>query len=399
MSISKLLLATLAGSAMANTRLWVTSYAAPDTPNGLVSTLELTPGLGEGALKSVAKNSECGSAPTWLDNTFRHKGTLLCLDEGWATPNASLNPLKINNDGSLKSVGNITLIQGPVTTTFYNDNKALAVAHYGGSAISVFSVNEDGTQFKPLQNITFEAKGPKPEQTASRIHQGLLDPTKKFILFPDLGADLVRVASFDKSTSLLKMLNSVNVPKGYGPRHATFYKTSCGKTFLYVIHELGNKIIGFKVDYPKDGGLSFTQVEEVSTYGKDKTPDGAKAAEIILSPDNNFIVGSNRNATIFKVKNPDPKNSTEVPSDSLVTYQPQKDGKLTLVGLSPSGGLFPRHFQFNKDGSLIAVANQLSFTVDIFTRNTKSGKIGDRVASTLIGKGSGTNNIVWDDKK
>ncbi|KAF2788616.1 putative isomerase YbhE [Melanomma pulvis-pyrius CBS 109.77] len=391
MAIANLLLATLAGSAAA-TKLYITSYAPPNATVGAVTTLELSPGLGQGALKSVAANNECGSAPTWLDDTLGND-VIFCVDEGFQTPNASINTLKINADGSLKSIAKVDTIQGPVSTQFFNKNKALALAHYGGSAISTFTVSGKGT-FTPLQNFTFVAKGPRPEQEASHVHEAIIDPTGQYLLFPDLGADVVRVYCIDPATSLIAAHDSLQSKPGYGPRHAVFRKTG-GKTYLYVIHELGNKIIAYKVEYLESGGLGFKEVQEIGLYGSQETPAGTKAAEISVSPDHRFIVASNRNATVFSVDNPDPKNSTKIPSDSLVTFAPKNDGTLEFVQLAPSGGSFPRHFKFNKDGSLIAVGNQNTFTVDVFTRNVKSGKLGARVASALIG--APVTNIVWDE--
>jgi 6-phosphogluconolactonase (cycloisomerase 2 family) len=323
------------------------SYAPGTETLGAVSTLDLSPGLGQGALTIKSTNKECGSAPTWLDPTFKDSNNVLyCVDEGFQTPNASINTLKISADGSLKSVAKIDTIQGPVSTQFYNKNKALALAHYGGSAISTYTLSADKTTFTKLQNFTFVAKGPRPEQEASHVHEAIIDPTGEYLLFPDLGADVVRVYCADPKTSLLTVQESLKSPTASGPRHAAFW-TSKGNTYLYVIHELSNVIIAYKVTYLKAGGLGFTKISEYSTYGNQPKPDGTRAAEISVSPDSRFIVASNRNATVFQIANPDPKNSTKIGSDSIATFAPKKDGTLDFVQLAPSGGSFPRHFKFN----------------------------------------------------
>lgn len=405
MAVQSLLLAALASTASA-VRLYVTSYSADNSTLGAVTTLELSPGLGEGpganaaALKTLSTNTECGSAPTWLD-TSPNDGKIYCLDEGFKTPNASINTLTVNADGSLKSVAKVDTIQGPVSTQFYNNNTAVALAHYGGSAISTFTRSPEG-KFTALQNFVFNTPpGPRPEQEASHVHEAVIDPTGQYIIFPDLGADVVRVYCIDPATSKLTEHEPLKSKPGYGPRHAAFWSpgrtNTNSTTFLFLIHELSNKIISYKVGYLEAGGLTFTQVQEIGLYGDRADPVGTRAAEITVSPDNNFVTASNRNATIFKVKNPDPNNSTEVPSDSLVTFKPSKDGKLEFVQLAPSGGSFPRHFRFNKDGSLIAVGNQNTFTVDVFRRDIKTGKLGERVASAWNLPGQVTNAL-WDEK-
>lgn len=418
MAIHKLLLAALVSSTNA-VKLYVANYAL-DGPVGQVSTLEFTPGVGAGDLRTIATNEECGSAPSWLDQTLGPQ-TLICVDEGFQTPNASINTLSVSQNGTLARIAQVDTIQGPVSTQFYNGKKAVALAHYGGSAISTFKV-VNNTSFAPLQNFVFntppgyvsfvcseesahganESTRPRPEQEASHVHHSVIDPTGKFLVFPDLGADVVHVYSIDCETSLLTEQPSLTSPSAYGPRHATFWtpqSTVYGQkpdTYLFVIHELANRIISYKVTYPtaNTGGLTFTAVQEVGLYGDRADPVGTRAAEITVSPDNMFVMASNRNATIFTVPNGDPNNSTEIPSDSLVTFKPSADGKLSFVQLAPSGGSFPRHFKFSGDGSKVAVANQNTMNVDIWARDVTTGMLGERLASAVKLPGQVTN-VVW----
>jgi 6-phosphogluconolactonase (cycloisomerase 2 family) len=401
MTKNNLLLAALASSASA-IRLFTTSYAAPDSKLGTITTLDLALGLGAGAnsatLKAVSANQECGSAPTWLDRTLGGD-IIYCVDEGWQTPNASINTLTISADGSLKRIASLDIIQGPVATQFYNKGAAVALAHYGGQAVSTYKLSADRKSFTKLQNFTFNTPpGPRPEQEASHPHHAVLDPTGKFMVVPDLGSDVVRVFNIDSKTSLLTEGTSIQTKAAYGPRHAAFWKpnkrNAC--TYLFVIHELANRLTSYKVNYG-EAGVTFTEVQDIGLYGDRETPVGSRAAEIVVSPDNNFITTSNRNATVFQIANPDPKNSTQIGSDSLTVFRPSDDGKLRFVQLAPSGGSFPRHFSFNRDGSLVAVGNQNTFTVDIWRRDTRSGKLGERVASAINLPGQ-VNNVIWDEK-
>ncbi|RAR07005.1 3-carboxymuconate cyclase [Stemphylium lycopersici] len=368
----KTLLAALAvfGSATAE-RLLVASYGN-QTHLGTIATLELLPSTGKGSsreLKVIHESQDCGSLPTWLDVSLG-PNTVICLDE--AATDANMTTLSVEPDGSLKKVASVGALGGAVSLQSYNDKSAVALAHYGPNpAITSYSAHGDST-FESLQNITFG----EPDQ----IHQAVLDPTGKFMIFPSLGADLVRVYSIDASTGLLTEQEPLKSKTGYGPRHAVFWTGSESRTtYLFVLHELSSRIVSYKVDYPDCGGLSFTQVDEVSTYGNQPLPDRKlSGAEIVLSPCNNFLVASNRNGTIFSVDNADPKNSTQIPSDSLVTFKPTADGKLSFVQLAKSGGWFPRHFMLSKDGSMVAVANQLSHNVVIYSRDVETGLVNDQ---------------------
>jgi 6-phosphogluconolactonase (cycloisomerase 2 family) len=151
--------------------------------------------------------------------------------------------------------------------------------------------------------------------------------------------------------------------------------------YLYVVHEKSNKIVGYEVGYLEHGGLTFSEVIEASTYGDQPLPSKISyASEITISPDDNFLITANCNGTVFEIDNPDSSNSTKLPSDSLVTFKLLPDGKRSFVQLAKSGGVYPRHFSMNKDGSLIAVANQQTKNVNIYSRNLETGSINDKKA-------------------
>jgi 6-phosphogluconolactonase (cycloisomerase 2 family) len=115
------------------------------------------------------------------------------------------------------------------------------------------------------------------------VHQALLDPTGQYMLFPDLGADLVHVYCIDSANNNLTAHKPLKSTAGYGPRHATFWTNEDeSAVYLFVVHELSNKIVSYVVTYLEEGGLEFTQVDEVSTFGDKETPKGAAASEIVV---------------------------------------------------------------------------------------------------------------------
>jgi 6-phosphogluconolactonase (cycloisomerase 2 family) len=400
MSFRTFLIASLVTSATA-AKLLVSGFGKVDGANGTVLTLNFDPGSAGGensaSLKIASTLSKIGPQPTWLDTTLYESGIVLALDEAWATPDkAGLYSLKQGANGSLDVSNFISTLGGPVSTQFYNNNAAVAIAHYAGGTIVTYKVSKDGA-FTALQSIPYgpEGHGPGAGQTASHVHQSIIDPTGQYLVFPDLGLDAVHVFCIDSSTSKLTAHDDLKVASGSGPRHGTFWKSS-KDTYFFLVCELNNKIISYKVEYLAKGGLGFKQVDEKSTYG-DKPSNFGAAAEIQISPDHKFVLASNRNVTLQNIPSPDPTNSTEVPSDSIVTFQPQADGKLKFVQIAPSGGKFPRHFSLNKDGSLVAVGNQISYTVDIYERNIKSGHIGNRLASAFD-LPSAPNNVLFVDE-
>jgi 6-phosphogluconolactonase (cycloisomerase 2 family) len=109
----------------------------------------------------------------------------------------------------------------------------------------------------------------------------VLDPTHSYIVSPDLGADLIRVFSIDKATSALTEITPVNAPAGSGPRHGAFFEAR-GKTYFLLVCELVNEVISYAVKYTKTG-LDFSQISTVNIFGDQPPPDGAAAAEAVVS--------------------------------------------------------------------------------------------------------------------
>ena len=108
----------------------------------------------------------------------------------------------------------------------------------------------------------------------------------RYVLVPDLGADLVRVFSWNPTTLKLKALNPLKAAPGSGPRHAAFwnpYSVACEgcTTYFYLVAELASTVTGYAVEYlPNGGGLSFSEVYKSTTYGLLNLPEGNAPAEI-----------------------------------------------------------------------------------------------------------------------
>ena len=134
------------------------------------------------------------------------------------------------------------------------------------------------------------APGPIPErQDASHPHGVLVDPSGRFVLVPDLGADLVRIFRICPTTGQLEEQQPLAVAPGSGPRHAVFWVprnanlARLGHVRFFLVSELDNYLRGYDVIYPKNGTLLFTKFYEGNTYGGSTPPTGSKAAGIAIS--------------------------------------------------------------------------------------------------------------------
>ncbi|TVY56428.1 putative 6-phosphogluconolactonase [Lachnellula suecica] len=381
--------ATKAQTAM----LYVSSY------DGNISTINVAPSQGHLQLNVTSINNGCAPDPSWL---LLHKGILFCGDEGFPTPNSSiLASFNTTPSGKLQQLSNVTTLNGNVNSAIFGNGTMIALAEYGACVISVIDI-QNPSALKVTQSIKFNLTtlGPNRQQSVSRPHQVVFDPTQMFMLSPDLGGDMVRVFHADPTTHHLDEQSPLKVPAGSGPRHAVFYTSkTCGfkRTYLYLVTELSNMLYGYEVMYNGNMTLSFNKVYESGTFGFLPIPNTAFPSEILISPNNQHLLVSSRNDTHFgNSTNPDPKNSTAIVSDSLLTYYIDAcTGVLDLIQVYPAGGSYPRSMELNREGNLLAVALQLSSRVVVFKRDCESGII-EEIAGSVAVDGVLTN-VVWDE--
>jgi 6-phosphogluconolactonase (cycloisomerase 2 family) len=357
-------------------QLFVATYPAAEGQVGGLTTFI----LGTNTLTKSAFSNACGPYPSWI--TFASKDQLYCVDEAWPSPNGDFYSIKANADGTLESLTKAPTHGGPVSIVLYGSGGA-AVADYAGGGINAFDIRNPSS-IVALNGPTFPAPteaGVTEAQKQARPHQAVLDPTGKFVVFPDLGSDLIRVFKTDDSLALTEK-PSHTLTRGTGPRHATFLKGT-DKTYLYVINEIANTLKVFTVTYNADESLGFTEIYSQSTHGVGQSvPAGTAAAEITFSPDNKFLTLSSRleNTQEFTLA-----NGTTIKSDPLITYSiDAATGQPTHVQTIAAGGYNPRHFSFNKAGTLVASALQAEGRIVVFERDVASGKIGKAIAEANI---------------
>lgn len=249
---------------------------------------------------------------------------------------------------------------------------------------------------QPVSKLSFTMSGPGPvpsRQNKPHPHSVFTDPTGRFLLAGDLGADLIRVFSINQATGALTSCANIASGRGDGPRHGAFWVKG-GTTVLYVANELSNSVSAYTVTYPSGGGgcLGLTKTQTLSSLGPGKTaPAGAKVAEVRVRDD--FVYLSNRNDQTFGSR-----------QDAIATYSidpASSSGALTFVENVNSHSYFPRTFEINKAGDLVAVGGQTSSNVAVLSRNVTSGRIGGLVTTLNVGNAGTVNNedglshVIW----
>ncbi|KAG9233734.1 Lactonase, 7-bladed beta-propeller-domain-containing protein [Amylocarpus encephaloides] len=400
-----------AGFALLPTSFAMTSRLLTSHFNGAIFSLSLDtnhPGS-NGTLAMTSASGGCGSTPTWLQY-YDDTKSLYCWDESWQGY-GTMAEYSVSTDGILTVAGQAKTTGNDVHGVLYGGPKGrsfIATVQYTPSTLTTYALplkaGPDPPYTVPLQIETFTiaSHGPNERQDRPHPHQVLPDPTGKFILVPDLGADAIHIFSINPTSGFLTACPDAQTAPGDGPRHGEWWSLtgnamSSEGLKLYTVNELANSVSSWSVTYGAEC-LSLNKTQTISTFAGGIVPaatvyNGAsfppKAAELRIV--GNFLYAANRNDKLFGEQ-----------TDSLATYTiDSTTGTLNWVEATSAHAFYPRSFSVNKAGTMIAVGGQTSSTVSIIARDVVTGKLGELIASIQVaGKGTYTNedglsSVVW----
>ena len=183
---------------------------------------------------------------------------------------------------------------------------------------------------------------PQHEKAVQYIYEG-----NKFLLKAPM--PWILIYDFDTDSGKLKLLENgiTTLPKGSGPRHFTF---NADGTKMYVINELGSKMMVFDVD--NEGLLKLIQTLPTT---RETYEENNYCADIHIGKNGEFLYGSNRG------------------ENTIVTFRIGIDGLLTLAGHTSCGGDWPRNFVIDPSGKFLLVGNQKSDSVSVFKLDRRTG--------------------------
>jgi 6-phosphogluconolactonase len=228
-----------------------------------------------------------------------------------------------------------------------SDNYIIS-ANYTGGNIGLFKI-ENNQLTEVLDIAQHYGSGPNSKrQNEPHAHSAMFEPNGNRVFSADLGIDKVKVYEIENDKLVESENHEINMAPGAGPRHIAFHPHL---NILYVINELNCTIT--TVEMMGDG--SFRVLETVNTLPVDFKPSFS-CADIHISPDGNFLYGSNRghnSIAIFKIS--------------------QKSGKIKMVGNESTRGKTPRNFTLPPKGDYLLVANQNSDNIISFKRDKETG--------------------------
>src|SRR5215203_2955875 len=229
----------------------------------------------------------------------RARGLLFAVNETsdyQGKPTGSVSAFSID-----RATGRLTLInrqpsmgRSPCHLTLDQSGRHLLVANYSSGTVAVLPVAADGQLAAATCVIHHQGSSIRPEQEGPHAHMIRPSVDGHFVLVTDLGIDQVLVYQLDTSTGQLALNQQgravVSENPGAGPRH--FALAASGRT-LYVINEL-NATVTVYDSTPERGELHARQVVSTLPNGVDGPPIGNSYAHIAVSPDSQFVYGSNR---------------------------------------------------------------------------------------------------------
>ena len=292
--------------------------------------------------------------PTWLA-TALHAPVLYAVSEigNDGAVEGKVSSYRFDRTtGALAPINTVGSGGGGATHLALNAH-TLFVANYGGGTIAALPLRADGGLEAPSAVQATAGTGPSPRQRSPHPHGVTLDPSGRFLLTPDLGADRIFVYRVDAARHALVAAQPsfATSPPGSGPRHVVFSRDG---RVAYVNTELDAVIRAYAWD-AKEGRLDF--LAATPTTAPDFT--GPKSAgEIAPSTDGRFLYASHRG------------------ENTLIVYRTVTGaGRLTEVQRLPSGGKTPGHFAIDPTGRWLLVANEGADAINVFRVDARSGKL------------------------
>jgi 6-phosphogluconolactonase len=226
------------------------------------------------------------------------------------------------------------------------------------AALPISRTGELGTAVSVAQDT---GSGPNPRQTGPHPHHVALDPTGRFALVPDFGADRVFVHGFDRETRTFSPGPApYATAPGSGPRRVAFHPD--GRT-VYLLSELTADIRTLGWD-GRNGSLTDRQTLPIVTDGFTGTKS---ASDLAVSGDGRFVYVGDRAENSLVVLAADPRTDL-----------------LTVVQRVPCGGVTPWGFSVHPGGRWLLVANEASSTVNVFAIDGRSGLLTDTGTSLAV---------------
>ncbi len=271
-------------------------------------------------------------------------------------PGGGVSAFSVNSSVELNVVNalNAQLSHGadPCYISIEHTGRFALVANYGSGSVAMLPIRTDGQLGPATDMIQHSGSSSHPERQAGpHAHCILPDPTNRFAVAADLGADKLLIYQMDLENGKLHKHAEVQVQPGAGPRHLTFHPKG---RYAYLINELNSTLNAYR--YDSNSG-TFEELQTICTLPSD-FKSGNLCADIHISPNGKYLYASNRG------------------HDSIAFFFIDENrGTLTCQSHTSTGGQEPRNFAIDPSGSFLLAANQKSDNIVTFKIDPDTGQL------------------------
>jgi len=240
----------------------------------------------------------------------------------------------------------------PCYVSVDRSGRVALVANYAGGSVALLPLEPNGA-LAPAHVVQHTGKGPNAErQEAPHAHCIIPDPSNRFALAADLGADRVFVYHLDLEGRSLRHIKEGDavMHAGAGPRHIAFHPTL---PLVFVANELDSTVATLRFD-AKRGTLSPQSALSTLPAGWTGTN---YPADIHIAANGRTLYVSNRG------------------HNSIAVFAVAGTGALALEQVISTEGDWPRNFSLDPTGRWLLVANQRSDSVVVFGRDPETGRL------------------------
>lgn len=249
---------------------------------------------------------------------------------------------RVRRDGALSPLGALEVPGGSLCHLGVVGG-FIAGANYGAGSLFTVSTTGEGRPDWLTALVRHTGHGPNPaRQEAPHVHCCVPHPDGARLFSADLGLDRVFCYGVSADGGLTPLPRwDIALPGGAGPRHLVFSQSG---DRAFVVTELSNEVYAYAAE--AEGWRLTDRLALLEGREKgDAAAEESLSAAIRLSPDETRLYVSVRGA------------------DLVVTCAVGGEGRLTRLGVTPSGGHWPRDLLLLPDGSALLTANQLSGTI------------------------------------
>ncbi|HMI42592.1 MAG TPA: lactonase family protein, partial [Gemmatimonadaceae bacterium] len=178
----------------------------------------------------------------------------------------------------------------PCFVSVDRSGRVVLVANYVGGSVALLPIQADGALAPATKVVQHTGSGPNAErQSSPHAHCIVADPSNRFVLAADLGADRVFVYRLDLEGKSLRHVEGGDavMRPGAGPRHIAFHPTL---PLVFVANELDSTVATLRFDAGR-GALSPLDTRSTLPAGWTGTN---YPADIHVAPSGRTLYVSNR---------------------------------------------------------------------------------------------------------